>query len=250
MLVPQHDDLYSFKSLILPPLYLSDSGVIDHSNKEMLLKEPLPLFCQKGPAADSDATVCSLSDSCASIGNTNTNTSSRRVAFKRDKYGRTIVTEHPSSLEELTPEDCEATWYKKSEYKYWKKYGKKLASVASDSKYGKDFEKTCKACSKAEDHTTDLVDRYSKIANSAARGLEILVAPHLVKSRKGTIKSVLKTQEKLPADMSYGERAELLRATSCILSQPTKAMARILGKGDANVARQCHREATLMCEDC
>ena len=232
MMVPYHDDLYSFKHLILPPLYLSDSGVID--SKEMMLKEPL--FCKKirVAVADSDTTVCSLSESSASGG--------RRVVFKRDKYGRTVITEHPAGLEELTPEDCEATWYKKSEYRYWKKYGKKLASVASDSKYGKDFEKTCKACSKTDIHTKELLERYSKIANSAARGLEVLVAPHLVKNRKGAVKSVLKAQSKLPTDMSYEERAELLRATSCILSQQTKMMARILGNGDANVANACHKE--------
>lgn len=239
MMVPQHDDLYSFKSFILPPLYLSDSGVkID--SKEMMLKEPL--YCAKRPTTESDTTVCSLSESSASGG--------RQVVFRRDKYGRMVVTEHTASIEELTPEDREATWYKKSEYKYWKKYGKKLAAVAADSKYGKDFEKTLKACWKTNAQKKDFLDRYSKIANSTARGLEVLLAPNMVKDRKGTIKSVLKAQSKLPTDMPYEERAELLRATSCILSQQTKILARVLGTGDASVARACHDKDPAIDEEC
>ena len=317
MVSQQHDDLYyTFQSLILPPLYLSDSGIID--TREMMFKESVVSSCQKkciksriidvndGDGYDhddddddddvavhatghddggdgdigvvihsSETTVpCCLSESssttsgdsmssssnCGSSSSsshdgtttTTTTTTTRkqpRVAFQRDRYGRTVVHEYPSYLDELTIEDRDAIWYKKHEYRYWKKYGKKLASVASDSKYGKDLEKVCKACSKAGatdvgTNATDVVDRYSKIANSTARGLEVMVAPHLLRGRKGTIRSVLKAQDRLPSEMPYPERAELLRATSCILSRSTKILARILGTGDANVADAYHREGS------
>lgn len=53
MMVPQHDGFYCFKSLILPPLYLSNLGILDDA-KEMIVKEPI--FCQRPMMIDPDET--------------------------------------------------------------------------------------------------------------------------------------------------------------------------------------------------
>ena len=226
MMVPRHDDLYSFKNLILPPLYLFDaSGVI--VPQEMILKEPA---CKPQRVDNFDETECSSAASSVA--------GCKRVSFKEDAEGKIVVVEYPG-LDVLTPEEKEITWYRSSDFKYFKKYGKKLATIAAASKYGADFQKTLKACSKS--NFKDL-EKYSKIANSAARGLELLCAPELVKDRKGVVKSVLKAQSKMRDEMSFDERAEILCATSRILSRQTRILSRLLATGDANVAQTIHKE--------
>lgn len=179
-----------------------------------------------------DETVCSLWDSSSTIDR-------RKVVFQTNEQGNIMVKEH-AATEELTAEECAAAWYRASELKYFRKYGKKLATIAAASKYGKDFLKTCKACERGE---KDL-DKYSKIANSGARGLEVLVVPQLVKDRKATIRSVLKAQSKFTEKMALDQKADILCATSRILSRETTLLARLLAKGDANVAKAVHEEET------
>lgn len=268
MIVPQLEDFYSFKYQILPPLYLTESGIIrsiaEDEGKELIsVVELSDTKCKPAglSIADDSATVatsCSSVSSSSSLAEEEESTSSstlpdesvdsddsqsrrKGVAFLQDEAGQMIVTQQVASVEEITPEDCEILWYKSSEFKYFRKYCKKLATIAAASKYGKDFAKTYKACAKTE--SVDM-EKYSKIANSAARGMEAMVSTQMVKDRKDAIRSVLKAQSKLPADMTDHERAIILSATSRVLSRHARILARILGTGDANVAKASNEESS------
>lgn len=242
MIGPQHchHEPYSFKNLILPPLYLFDKSEVIVS-KELVEKEPVACASSGGEPVVSSEIVVSSDETVCSVWESSRTIDRKTVAFQTDKDGKVQVTEY-AGLEELTAEECAAAWYRSSELKYFRKYGKKLATIAAASKYGKDFLKTCRACEKGE---KDL-DKYSKIANSGARGLEVLVAPQLVKDRKGAIRSVLKAQSKSVAEgMSADQRVEVLSATSRILSRQTKVLAGLLARGDANIAMDLHEKSTF-----
>lgn len=212
-------------------------------SKELIEKAPSccvqrrePLILKDLTCGDDDATLCTLSSSSSTLGR-------RRVAFHTDEEGKIATTEY-DGLALLTAEEREKCWYRNSEFKYFRKYGKKLATIAAASKYGKDFEKTVSACARGEKE----LDKYSKIANSSARGLEVLVLPQLQKDRKGTIRSVLLAQSKFTDDMAADRRAEILCATSFILSRQSKLMARVLAKGDANIVTTMQKEGPALGE--
>ena len=241
-MITQHETLYTLESVILPPLYLFDPRPTIRSHDDVMAKQPLA--CGQPIEEDDDDTFCSLYESTSSILppsllDTATDTTAKRVTFAPINNG--LVTEYPASTA-LIEDECEAMWYRSSDFKYFRKYGKKLATLAAASKYGTDLLKTCNACGDTTKNDASLA-KYSKIANSAARGLEILVAPQLNKDRRGAIRSVLKAQEKLnDGGATTAEREEMLSATSQILSRQTRIMARLLGSGDAHVAATFQKE--------
>jgi hypothetical protein len=235
----QFDDYSSFPSFrdqLIRPLYLSDA--LSTSN-EVILKDSL--YPKQPPVAavakepkivavegDSETEYCSDSS---------VETISKKVVFALDVEGNVLETCCYPRVTELTPEDRQILWYRGSEFKYFRKYCKKLATIAAASKYGKDFHKTYRACTRTD--VKDL-DKYSKIANSAARGLEVLVAPVLMKDRKTAVRTILNAQAKFPEDMPMADQQTILCATSRVLSRHSRLLAKLLATGDANVAMAIH----------
>ena len=237
-------DPYSFERLILPPLYLFDDdttrAMVPSSTslgKEDPLTDKDQLFCRK-PVSDADETVCTQSTSeTSSLSSVYTKSKRRRVRFHQNEAGQVIVTAHPPVTHDEEPVLREVVWYRTRDFKYFRKQGKQMATIAAASAYGKDLRKAAQACAKGKNSVNH--HKYSKIANSSVRGLEIMVDTELMRDRKSLIQSVLKAQAKLAAstkEMPYEQRQEILRATSVILSRKTRILAQVLAHGDAKVA--------------
>jgi hypothetical protein len=232
----QFDDYSSFRDQLIRPLYLSDA--LSTSNElirkdSLYPKQPPVAAVAKEPklvAVEDDSETEYSSDSSVE-------TIAKKVVFALDVEGNVLETCCYPRVTELTPEDRQILWYRGSEFKYFRKYCKKLATIAAASKYGKDFHKTYRACTRTD--VKDL-DKYSKIANSAARGLEVLVAPVLMKDRKTAVRTILNAQAKFPEDMPMADQQTILCATSRVLSRHSRLLAKLLATGDANVAMAIH----------
>jgi hypothetical protein len=140
--------------------------------------------------------------------------------------------------------DRETLWYSRVDFKYFRQYSKKLATIAAQSNYGLEFAKVYEMCGSTADVQQDLT-HCSRIANSAARGLEMTTLAVLMKDRKSAIRGVLKAQARIPIDMPVDKREKILCAAAKIYSRQARMLARVLGNGDAAVARALCREPTM-----
>jgi hypothetical protein len=236
MKAPQYEDYYSFRNQIIRPLYLSD--VLSPSNEFIVKDSCYPKQPPVTPIAKQPEVVVVEDDSETEYSSdSSVETITKKVVFAQDVEGNVLETCCYPRVSELTPEDRQILWYRGSEFKYFRKYCKKLATIAAASKYGKDFHKTYRACTRTD--IKDL-DKYSKIANSAARGLEVLVAPVLMKDRKTAVRTILNAQAKFPEDMPMADQQTILCATSRVLSRHSRLLAKLLATGDANVAMAIH----------
>ena len=82
----------------------------------------------------------------------------------------------------------------------------------------------------------------SLLAQTSARGLEIYIFPILNRCRDRAVDAILYAQANLPADMDYETKQRLLCAKSNHLSKPARRLAKILGDGDAIVAKKIREE--------
>ena len=159
----------------------------------------------------------------------------RRVRFAMEtdhlSFRPRMVVRYSSSPEPISPEEHEMIWYNQEDYRYFRKYSRKLASVAAASRYSKELEEVLNVCEKA---TNQDVTHCSRIANTAVRGLEIAVSNNLTAKRKAAIHGVLETQS-----MYRGKQdvESIIYSTSRSFSRSARLMARILGNGDYAVAR-------------
>ena len=185
--------------------------------------------------AGDNSSVSSFSSSCSRC---NQRERPRRVRFamETDRYSLRsgIAAEYSSSPGPITPEEHVQLWYKLEDYRHFRKYSRKLASVAAASRYRQELEEVLEVCEKA---TTQDVTHCSRIANTGVRGLEISVSENLTIKRRAAIRGVLEAQ-RLYRENHAGEDLETnLYTTSRTLSRSARLMARILGNGDYAVAR-------------
>lgn len=116
------------------------------------------------------ATPCSVADTDSTGDDSFTKPCKRRVRFFVDEDDQPI-TESRGVVGELTLKDRERMWYSSDDFKYFRRYSKKLATIAAKSNYGLEFAKVYETCG-----STDVQDitHCSRIANTAARGLEVV----------------------------------------------------------------------------
>jgi hypothetical protein len=166
----------------------------------------------------------------------------KRVRFFVNEKDQPITASREGDVaEELTLQDRERLWYSSADFKYFRQYSKKLATIAAQSNYGLEFAKVYKICGST---TVQDLTHCSRIANSAARGLEVATLEVLMKDRKAAIRGVLNAQAKIPVDMPDDKREKIICATAKILSRQARLLARVLGNGDAAIARALCRPTT------
>mmetsp|Transcript_26891 Transcript_26891/g.74113 ORF Transcript_26891/g.74113 Transcript_26891/m.74113 type:complete len:306 (-) Transcript_26891:193-1110(-) len=148
---------------------------------------------------------------------------------------KTHCRRYNSEMEEpLSEDDCAALWYNSQDFHYFRKYSKKLASLAAASQYGPQLDAVLEVCHNANGNQD--VTHCSRIANSAARGLELVIATasdDIQEHRRRVILSTVQQQ----AACSPDELAQRSKA----LTRSSRLFARILGNGDAAVARAMNR---------
>lgn len=137
----------------------------------------------------------------------------------------------------LSEAEKKAMWWQPIEFKLFRRYCKKAAEVARKSDYPDDFTKVYDACSAK--HVQDITE-LCHISRAHVRGLEVVVFPALVQARKLVVKGVVKTQEKLPANMQPDHRQRIISATSRCLTGRARLLARVYGVGDEEVAKDCY----------
>jgi hypothetical protein len=206
----------------------------DFSFRKMISNMHSPLTTPK-------TSPCLVSDNESTSDDSCTKPFKRQVRFFVDEKDQPI-TESRGAVGELTLKDRERLWYSNADFKYFRRYSKKLATIAAQSNYGKEFAKVYKTCGSTEVH--DLT-HCSRIANSAARGLEVATLEVLLKDRKAAIRGVLNAQAKIPVDMPIDKRQKIICATAKILSRQARLLARVLGNGDAAIARALCRPTAV-----
>eukprot|EP00527_Entomoneis_sp_CCMP2396_P004578 CAMPEP_0198150052 /NCGR_PEP_ID=MMETSP1443-20131203/49166_1 /TAXON_ID=186043 /ORGANISM="Entomoneis sp., Strain CCMP2396" /LENGTH=251 /DNA_ID=CAMNT_0043815245 /DNA_START=61 /DNA_END=816 /DNA_ORIENTATION=- len=170
-------------------------------------------------AAESSSWTSSCSSSCMEVDRP------RRVRFN-------VFVEHSHAPEQLDEEDCASLWYNSEDFRYFKKYSKKLASIAKASSYRTELSSILDVCAGA---TNQDVTHCSRIANTAVRGLEVVVASDVMsRDRANAIRGVLRAH-------SEGASADHLSETSKALTRSARLFARILGNGDAAIAKAISR---------
>ena len=143
-----------------------------------------------------------------------------------------LFVEYSPEPEPLSEETCTDLWYTNEDFRYFKKYSKKVATVAVGSSYGPELQSVLETCSSA---TNQDVTRCSRIANSAARGLEVMIASkEMSHARADVICGVLKAHKE-------GADAQDVCEISKALTRSARLFARILGNGDAAVAKAMAR---------
>ena len=155
-------------------------------------------------------------------------TKKRGVCFARDGKGK-ILRQYqaaPFPFPE-TPKEESKLWYTTQEYRLFKYDAKRDLKKANDNDK-RQFIAVYNACKTADGlrsiHTTD----SAALAAASYRGLEHILFRSLHK-RKPVIHSVIQKQAELMDD----ELSNLSRS----LSQRARRIARVLGNGDAHVAR-------------
>jgi len=161
----------------------------------------------------------------------------RRVRFSLDADDEPYCEEFESAGP-ITEEEKLSMWWQPMEFKLFRRYCKRSADIARKSGYAENFQQVYAACAKG--HVDDAAEMGSTISRISVRGLEAVTFPTLVQARRLVVKGVVNTQRKLDRNMSYEERAKVLRASSRCLTGRAKLLARILGAGDEEVAKDCY----------
>jgi hypothetical protein len=156
-----------------------------------------------------------------------------RFALRRDNE---VAIEQIDSEGPLTEDEKALIWWQPAEYKVFRRYCKKAAEAARKTKYVDEFTRVYDACSAM--FVADVTE-LCHISRPHVRGLELVVFPTLCKARKLVVRGVLQTQNLLPESMGEDERAKVLAATSKYMSGRARMLARVLGVGDEEVAREC-----------
>ena len=160
------------------------------------------------------------------------------VRFAYDREYEILVQEFESEGP-LTESEKADVWWQPAEYKTFRRYCRKAAEAARETKYVAEFTRVYEACSAK--YLPDVTE-LCHISRPHVRGLEPVVFPSLCKARKLVIQGVVQTQELLPAGMGGDERAKVLAATSKCMSGRARMLARVLGVGDEEVALECRAD--------
>ena len=165
----------------------------------------------------------------------------KRVSFKVDEQDNIVATEFPAPQIILTHQEVNSLWWKPLEFKYFKRYSKKISQAAQNSTYLKDFKSFYEMCESLSIKKKD-IRFFARICNTPARGLEVPIFDPIMADRKLTIEGVLKAQSKVVNGLDRAQKVKVLAATSKYLSKHARAMAYALGQGDAAIARGIRRE--------
>lgn len=138
----------------------------------------------------------------------------------------------------LRKTEKEEQWWGQSDFKLFRHYSKKEAA-SQDAAFLKDFGMVYDACVKGE--VKKCIRECLKVSSSPARGLESIVYPALMRDRKLTIQGFLRAQTKLPENMDGDKREQVLASTSRYLTRQARQLAKVLGSGDAAVARKVNK---------
>jgi len=194
----------------------------------------------KKSLADSDTITTCANSSFANYSYLNTSFAiherpQKCVRFAFDKDDDVMVEEFEAEGP-LTDEEKVSMWWQPLEFKIFRRYCKKAAEIARKSKYVNEFTRVYDACSAK--HLQDVTE-LCHISRVHVRGLELVVFPTLCRARKLVIRGVVQTQDRLPDGMDVEERAKILAATSKCLTGRARMLARVLGVGDEEVAKEC-----------
>ena len=163
----------------------------------------------------------------------------KRVRFATDPSGK-ILCQRYNNYNPILKCEKKQIWYKRSDFKRFRKEGYKEAIIARTSSFATDFHRVYESCSSLEKLQALTEQHTVVVSQSKYRGYEAVVFYRTLQTvRKASVQQILQMhQQHVSCNvMTPEERAEKLGAKSRTLSKKSRRLAYVLGSGDAVVAR-------------
>lgn len=164
----------------------------------------------------------------------------KRVRFATDPKGKMLCQRY-NNYNPIRRCEKKLIWYRKSDFKKFRKEGQTEAVVARMSSFAKDFQRVYESCSSLETLKALTEKHTLVVSESKYRGYEAVVFYSTLQTvRKASRKQILQMQQQHVCCnfMTPEERAEELGAKARALSKKSRRLAYVLGSGDAAVARK------------
>lgn len=151
---------------------------------------------------------------------------------------------------ELTPEEYDLLYWKKKDFKKFKRESKNLALTTDEEKHKVYLKTFLDVYSNPPDEKkVGIVPSRDvsclPLATASVRGLERYIFPGLLLDQSRTKQAVVKAQAHLPAEMTTKQRAFVLASTSTLLSLQSRRVARVIGHADSIVALGIYKATFL-----
>lgn len=179
-------------------------------------------------ATSMDGSSCSSSTDASSL----ESVPRKSVLFATDKKGR-VLCETYRNREPRTKSEALDCWYTPNDFRRFRRDCKQQAVLMQQTVYRKKFAAVYEACAKGS--FKGVTKERAYISAASCRGLEVICYPVLHTNRKNALKTIMKTQDSIPATMSASKREDALASASRFLTKQARQLARVLGSGDAAV---------------